>query len=65
MKAYVVIFALVTLLAGCAAPQPAPTPIIQTVVVTEIVQGPTYTPYLTYTPYPTPEPALTPKPTQT
>jgi hypothetical protein len=57
MKTYVVIFALVAALAGCASPQAAPTPIIQTVIVTQIVQAPTLAPLPTYTPYPTYTPA--------
>ncbi len=65
MKPHIVILALVALLVGCASPQAAPTPIIQTVTVTEIVQTPTHTPYPTYTPYPTLEPSQTPQPTPT
>lgn len=64
-KTVVIGFALV-LLTGCAAPAtPAPTqtPIIQTVVVTQLVLAPTleslatYTPRPTFTPYPTYTPA--------
>ena len=55
MKTYTAIMALVVVLAGCAGPglQTQATPIIQTVVVTQIVQAPTLAPLPTYTPYPT------------
>jgi hypothetical protein len=59
-----VISILVIVVTGCfSAPQSAQAPIIQTVIVTQIVFAPTleplatYTPHPTYTPYPTYTPA--------
>ena len=49
---------LISALVSCIGPAtPQPTPIVQTVVVTQIVYAPTATPYPTLTPWPTYTPA--------